>query len=100
MPQNHPDYLRDDESFKQDAWKCVKALNPNLKNKDLISSHCSRYKYAQPICEKNFKEKLPDQEPFNGIFTVDTTAYYPEDRGISESIDFGRNLVKKILKSK
>ncbi len=100
MPQNHPDYLRDDESFKEDAWKCIKAINPNLKNKDLISSHCSRYKYAQPICEKNFKDKLPDQEPFNGIFTVDTTVYYPEDRGISESIDFGRNLVKKIIKIK
>ena len=100
MPKKHPDYLRDDESFKKDAWECVKAINPNLKNKDLISSHCSRYKYAQPICEKNFKDKLPDQEPFKGIFTVDTTAYYPEDRGISESIDFGRNLVKKILKSR
>ena len=46
-----------------------------------------------------FQKNLPKVEPFKGIFTVDTTAYYPEDRGISESIKFGRNLVKQILKN-
>ena len=29
-----------------------------------------------------FQKNLPKIEPFKGIFTVDTTAYYPEDRGI------------------
>ncbi len=96
---DHPDYQRSNQSFITDAWNCIKELNPNLKDEDLISTHCSRYRYAQPICEMNYKEKLPPIAPFNGVFTVDTTAYYPEDRGISESIGFGRNLVREILKS-
>ena len=29
--------------------------------------------------------------------TFDTSIYYPEDRGISESIDYGRNMAKKII---
>ena len=41
---------------------------------------------------------MPEQEPFPGLFTIDTSAYYPEDRGISESIDYGRNLAKNIIK--
>ena len=49
-------------------------------------------------CSTNFKKTLPKIEPFKGIFTVDTTAYYPEDRGISESIKFGRRLAKQIIK--
>ena len=97
MPENHPDYLREDDLFIKDAWGCIKSINPNLLIEDLISSHCSRYRYAQPVCCMRYKDKLPSQEPFNNIFTVDTTAYYPEDRGISESIDFGRNLVRQIL---
>ena len=44
-------------------------------------------------------KKITKDRTFKGIYTVDTTAYYPEDRGISESIKFGRNLVKQILKN-
>lgn len=99
MPADHSDYQRPNQAFISDAWSCIKALNPNLKDEDLISSHCSRYRFAQPVCGINYKETLPPQNPFNGVFTVDTTAYYPEDRGISESIGFGRNLVNDILQS-
>ena len=100
IPRDHPDYLREDEFFISDAWACINAINTELDKKDLIASHCSRYSYAQPICGTNFKNQLPEKEPFKGIFTVDTTVYYPEDRGISESIDYGRELVRLILKNK
>ena len=78
--------------------KCPTTHPKNLNNDDLIASHCSRYRFAQPVCGVNHKSNLPDQEPFPGLFTIDTSAYYPEDRGMSESIDYGRNLAKKILK--
>ena len=51
-------------------------------------------KYAQPVICTEYKKNLPSQEPFKRIFTVDTTFYYPEDRGISESIGLGRDLVR------
>ena len=97
MPETHPDYLLDNKNFIDKAWNCVMAINPDLKNNDLISSHCSRYRFAQPVCRTNFYSRLPPIKPFNGIYTVDTNFYYPEDRGISESINFGRNLVNEIF---
>ena len=97
MPETHPEYLLDNEKFIKKAWDCVRAINPDLKNIDLISAHCSRYRFAQPVCRTNYYSRLPPMEPFNGIYTVDTNFYYPEDRGISESVHFGRNLVNKIL---
>ena len=89
---------REVKEFIDEAWDCLKTINKKLKNNDLIASHCSRYRFAQPVCGVNHKSKLPDQQPFPGLFTVDTSAYYPEDRGMSESIDYGRNLAKKIIK--
>ena len=44
-----------------------------------------------------FQQSLPPLQPFPGVFTADTTAYYPEDRGISESIDFGRKLARRAV---
>jgi hypothetical protein len=32
--------------------------------------------------------------PIAGLWAADTSHYYPEDRGISESIGFGRQMAK------
>ena len=97
IPADHPDYQRPNQAFIGDAWACLKALNPQLSDADLLASHCSRYRFAQPVCGVHFQQSLPPLQPFPGVFTADTTAYYPEDRGISESIDFGRKLARKAV---
>lgn len=97
IPANHPDYQRPNQAFIDDAWQCLKALNLQLSDEDLLASHCSRYRYAQPVCGVNYQQSLPPLQPFPGVFTADTTAYYPEDRGISESIGFGRTLARRAL---
>jgi protoporphyrinogen oxidase len=97
MPADHSDYQRADQAFIADAWQCLRALNPRLTDDDLLASHCSRYRFAQPVCGVRFQRSLPPLQPFPGVFTADTTAYYPEDRGISESIGFGRALARQAL---
>lgn len=97
IPADHPDYQRPNQAFIGDAWACLKALNPQLSDADLLASHCSRYRFAQPVCGVHFQQSLPPLQPFPGVFTADTTAYYPEDRGISESIAFGRKLARQAV---
>ena len=99
IPADHPNYQRDDDAFIEDAWSCLRAINQDLCDDDLLESHCSRYLYAQPVCGVNFQQSLPPLNPFPGVFLCDTSAYYPEDRGISESIDFGRQLARQIVRS-
>jgi protoporphyrinogen oxidase len=97
IPADHPDYQRPNQAFIADAWACLKALNPQLSDAALLDSHCSRYRFAQPVCGVYFQQSLPPLQPFPGVFTADTTVYYPEDRGISESIGFGRKLARRIV---
>jgi len=97
IPADHPDYQRPNQAFIDDAWSCLKAINPQLRDADLLASHCSRYRFAQPVCGVHFQQRLPPLQPFPGVFTADTTAYYPEDRGISESIGFGRELALRAV---
>lgn len=94
IPADHPDYQRPNQAFIASAWDCLKAINPQLSDRDLLDSHCSRYRFAQPVCGVRFQQSLPPLQPFPGVYTADTTAYYPEDRGISESIGFGRKLAR------
>jgi hypothetical protein len=63
----------------------------------VLAAHCSRYRYAQPVCGTHFQQSLPPLNPLPGITTVDTTVYYPEDRGIAESVGYGRELARRVF---
>jgi protoporphyrinogen oxidase len=99
MPADHPDYGRTNDAFIADAIACLKAINPKLQDSDILASHCSRYRYAQPVCGTHFLESLPPLNPLPNVWIADTTVYYPEDRGISESVGFGRNLARQVAHS-
>lgn len=96
MPAEHPDYQLSNEEFIAKSKRYLQLINPELSEADFLAAHASRYRYAQPICPPNFLESLPPYNlPVTGLWAADTSYYYPEDRGISESIDFGRQLARE-----
>ena len=98
MPGEHSKFLESDDVFKNKVKKYLKKINPQLKESNIIDIHASRYRYAQPICTPNFLANLPPANlPIEGLWVADTSYYYPEDRGISESIDFGRKMAKEAV---
>lgn len=98
MPGEHPKFAEPDEKFLDKVKHYLKMINPELKDEDFIDIRASRYRFAQPICEPGFMNKLPPVAlPVKGLWVADTSYYYPEDRGISESIEFGRNMAKEAV---
>jgi hypothetical protein len=74
----------------------LKLINPDLGDDDIIAVRASRYRFAQPVCGPNFLDSLPPWDlPVEGLFAADTSYYYPEDRGISESVRFGRMMARR-----
>lgn len=99
MPGDHPKFSDPDQVFLDKVQKYFKKINSDLMNDDFIELRASRYRYAQPICEPGFLDKLPPVDlSIGGLWVADTSYYYPEDRGISESICFGRNLAKMAIR--
>ena len=98
MPGEHPKFKEPDQVFLDKVKKYMLSINPALSEDDLVDIRASRYRYAQPICEPKHLESLPPVDlPVKGLWVADTSYYYPEDRGISESIGFGRNIAKKVI---
>lgn len=95
VPGEHPKFAEPDEVFLDKVRRYLKKINPSLSDSDFLDIRASRYRYAQPICDPGYLERLPPASlPVNGLWVADTSYYYPEDRGISESIDFGRQLAR------
>ena len=96
MPGEHPKFQEPDQAFLDKVKRYMRAINPELQEDDFIELRASRYRHAQPICQPGFLEGLPPMAlPVAGLWVADTSYYYPEDRGISESIDFGRMMARK-----
>lgn len=93
VPGEHPLFAEPDETFLNKVQRYLKKINPALTNDDFVDMRVSRYRYAQPICDPGYLEMLPPVSlPVQGLWVADTSYYYPEDRGISESIGFGRQM--------
>ena len=86
------------EAFLDRVRRYLMAINPQLAESDFIELRASRYRFAQPICPPGYLDNLPPFElPVKGLWVADTSYYYPEDRGISESIGFGRMMARKAV---
>lgn len=97
LPPTNPKFAWPDEQFIDDAFSCLHQLNPSQSRDDLLDARVARLRHAQPICEPGFAAKLPPiQTPIRGLQIADTCFYYPEDRGISESVRLGRQMARSI----
>ncbi|MEF2147692.1 NAD(P)/FAD-dependent oxidoreductase [Aquilutibacter rugosus] len=98
VPGEHPLYSEPDENFVRKVKKYFMKINPSLTEDDFIDIRANRYRYAQPICDPGYLDRLPPAKlPVKGLWVADTSYYYPEDRGISESIDYGREMARKAV---
>jgi protoporphyrinogen oxidase len=97
MPTTHPKFSRDDAFFRQEGFGYLQRLNPVLTQNDVVACHVGRLRHAQPICPPGFAAMLPPVEtPVAGLQIADTCFYYPEDRGVSESVRFGKLMAERI----
>jgi protoporphyrinogen oxidase len=99
MPTDNPKFSWTDEQLLDEAFRYLCRVNPALTREDVIAAYVARLRHAQPVCEPGFAAKLPPiQTPIQGLQIADTCFYYPEDRGISESVQFGQKMASQLPK--
>jgi protoporphyrinogen oxidase len=97
MPNDHVKFTWSDKELLDEAFGYLQKLNPEMMRGDIVAAHVARLRYAQPVCEPGFAAKIPSVEtPIHGLQIADTCFYYPEDRGISESVRLGREMADRL----
>ena len=90
MPTTHPKWTWTDERFLAVAFAAIRRINPAVSEGDRIAHAVGRLRHAQPVCPPGFAAMLPPvATPIRGLQIADTSFYYPEDRGIAESVRLG-----------
>lgn len=97
MPLTQPRWSWPDGDLVAESLRCIGRLNPAVSDADLVEARVGRLRHAQPICGPNFLATLPSvQTQIGGLQVADTCYYYPEDRGIAESVRLGRQMAEAL----
>jgi protoporphyrinogen oxidase len=97
MPTANPLWDRADQEFVEECMACIARINPAITREDRVASHVGRLRHAQPVCPPGFAAMIPPvQTPIAGLQIADTCFYYPEDRGIAESVRLGQAMARAV----
>ncbi len=97
MPVTQPKFSWPDDRLLAEAFACLQRINPKLTSPDIIVTKVARLRHGQPICEPNFAARIPPvQTPIAGLQIADTCFYYPEDRGVAESLRLGSDMASHL----
>jgi protoporphyrinogen oxidase len=97
MPTSNPKFSWPDEQLLAEAFALLQSIQPALTQDDVLATKVARLRYGQPICEPGFAAKIPPvQTPIAGLQIADTCYYYPEDRGIAESLRLGQTMANSV----
>ena len=100
MPVTHEKFNWPDERLLTEAFACLHRVNPALLPEDIKATKVARLRYGQPICQPGFAAMIPPvQTPIAGLQVADTCFYYPEDRGIAESVRLGQQMAESLGKA-
>jgi protoporphyrinogen oxidase len=97
MPTTNQKFSWTEGELIRDPFGYLVELNPNLLPEDLIDARVARLRDAQPTCDVGFAGKIASvQTGIRGLQVADTCFYYPEDRGIAESVRLGRGMARAL----
>lgn len=97
MPHTNTKFGRPDDAFLSESLACMQAVNPEITDANVKATCVARLKHAQPVCDIGFAAKIPNHHtPIKGLQIADTCFYYPEDRGVSESIKFAKKMIAEL----
>jgi len=89
--------MESDRYFFDKVKEYCKIINTDFNEDWILAQQIHRYEYAQPVCTPGFLGRLPPiKTEIEGLFIMDTSYHYPEDRSMSESIKLAKDVAEII----
>ena len=97
MPVTNPKWDWPDQALIDESFGYLKLINPAIDDSDRLASSVAKLRYAQPVCPPGYGAALPPVvTAISGLQVADTSTYYPEDRGIAESVRVAKEMAARV----
>lgn len=97
LPHGHEYFQKNKEQIAEIFLDHLKKIIPDFKKEDVINSFLFKFKNSQHVVDRDYRAKIPNyQTPLPGLFLVNFSQLYPEERGINFSIREGTKISEKL----
>jgi protoporphyrinogen oxidase len=99
VTDTHPMFAAKDEDILKENCRYLQIVNPDFDPSWVEQHWVYRDRFAQPICEVGFSNRLPAmQTPIENMYLTDSHQLHPHDRSISASTDLGEEVADLVLR--
>ena len=98
LPSDHHQYLESNDKLFRRYCEYLSMIRPDFNQSWVKNFWVFRNRFAQPICDMNFEQKIPDIEtPIQNFYLTDSYQIQPDDRTISNSTCLGKKAASYIV---
>jgi len=94
LSQNHKYFTCKDNLIEKDFFGYLKKIFPEFSEKEIEEKFVFKFKYAQHIVGKNYREKIKNLNKTKKIIQANFAQIYPEDRGINYAVREAEKVAK------
>ena len=94
LSQNHKYFTCKDGLIEKDFFGYLKKIFPEFSEKEIEEKFVFKFKYAQHIVGKNYREKIKNLNKTKKIIQANFAQIYPEDRGINYAVREAEKVAK------
>jgi len=100
LPTNSARFAFSDQELIDEFCRALPLLKPAMSKNSIRAFRIFRSNYAQAICSIGFLKKKPAHAlGLKGLYLIDSTQMYPEDRTISGTIGLAKTVSALVLKA-
>lgn len=91
LPQDHKYFNYDDEQLFEEYFPYIRKISPHIFRDDIKEYFVFKTKFASPVYDKGFLNKMPSTFTNYKNLLISTTAnIYPEDRNLSNGVKISK----------
>ena len=99
LPETDALYRMADSEVVSYSLEHLRRMFPDLKDETILATHVWRARYAQPVVERGYRRRIPDERtPIGNLFLSTMAQIYPEDRGTNYAIGRGRETARNLAR--
>ena len=99
LPETDALYRMADAEVVAYSLEHLRRMFPDLKDETILATHVWRARYAQPVVERGYRRRIPEERtPIGNLFLATMAQIYPEDRGTNYAIGRGRETARNLAR--
>lgn len=100
LPESDAMWRMSDSEATAFTLRHLRRMFPDLTDGHVLAAHVWRARYAQPVVDRGYRQRIPGRRtPVENLYLATMAQIYPQDRGTNYAIREGRDAARELAEA-